>query len=363
MSSLKSLTLAVALAGAVGCTGSIGGGGPSSGTGDPDPSGNPVKPGEPTPSTGAPPGTPGGPPLTTADPNAAGPMPLRRLNRREYNNTVRDLLGDTSRPADAFPPDRESDFLFRRAGLVSAQDTDTIRDAAEALAAAAEKNVGTLAPCAAGARPRRTAARASSPPASACAPSAGRWTPPRCDRLVALYQSRPHHLGADLRRRDPLADRGHAAVAGLPLSLGGRRRRPHGRGRPGAAGRLRDRLAAVVLHLGLDARPGAVRGRRRQQAGHPGASSRRRPGACWATPGPATPCPPSSRSGWAWTRCTDRPKDPAVYPEFKDDLKAAMVAETRAFVSAVVFDGDGAWKPADRPTSPSSTSRWRRSTA
>jgi hypothetical protein len=37
----------------------------------------------------------------------------------------------------------------------------------------------------------------------------------------------------------------------------------------------------------------------------------------------------------------ERPKDPAVYPEFKDDLKAAMVAETRAFVGNVVFDGDG----------------------
>src|SRR5262249_30529575 len=29
----------------------------------------------------------------------------RRLNRAEYNNTVRDLLGVTSRPADDFPPD------------------------------------------------------------------------------------------------------------------------------------------------------------------------------------------------------------------------------------------------------------------
>src|SRR5204862_435819 len=36
----------------------------------------------------------------------------------------------------------------------------------------------------------------------------------------------------------------------------------------------------------------------------------------------------------------DRPKDPAVYPEFKDDLKAAMTAELRAFISSVVFDGD-----------------------
>ena len=37
------------------------------------------------------------------DQTAAGPTPLRRLDRREYNNTVRDLLGDNSSPADKFP--------------------------------------------------------------------------------------------------------------------------------------------------------------------------------------------------------------------------------------------------------------------
>ncbi len=33
------------------------------------------------------------------------PSPLRRLNRFEYNNTVRELLGDKSNPADKFVPD------------------------------------------------------------------------------------------------------------------------------------------------------------------------------------------------------------------------------------------------------------------
>ncbi len=35
-------------------------------------------------------------------------QPLHRLNRLEYNNTVRDLLGTTLRPADAFGPDPEA---------------------------------------------------------------------------------------------------------------------------------------------------------------------------------------------------------------------------------------------------------------
>src|SRR5690242_18145294 len=72
-----------------------------------------------------------GDPGTPADPMAAGPMPLRRLTHREYNNTVRDLLGVTSSPADAFPLDLDNGFLFHRAGLVSSLDASTLRDAAE----------------------------------------------------------------------------------------------------------------------------------------------------------------------------------------------------------------------------------------
>src|SRR5687767_7256830 len=34
-----------------------------------------------------------------------GRITLRRLNRTEYDNTVRDLLGTTLRPASAFQPD------------------------------------------------------------------------------------------------------------------------------------------------------------------------------------------------------------------------------------------------------------------
>src|SRR5262249_4726759 len=34
-----------------------------------------------------------------------GHVVIHRLNRTEYNNTIRDLLGDTSRPADEFPAD------------------------------------------------------------------------------------------------------------------------------------------------------------------------------------------------------------------------------------------------------------------
>src|SRR5688500_5086994 len=105
------------LMGAGACVGSI-----DRDVDDADP-GTPGTPGEPrtpgTPgaggTTGTNPGTGGSTqtPIsgdttgTPPDPNAAGPRPLRRLTRREYNNTIRDLLGDDTKPGDQFPDERE----------------------------------------------------------------------------------------------------------------------------------------------------------------------------------------------------------------------------------------------------------------
>jgi hypothetical protein len=82
-----------------------------------------------------------------SDPNAVGPRPLYRLTRREYNNTVHDLLGDDTHPADGFPDDRDRAFLFRRAGLVATQDADLLRTTAETLAATAIKSIAGILPC------------------------------------------------------------------------------------------------------------------------------------------------------------------------------------------------------------------------
>jgi hypothetical protein len=48
-------------------------------------------------------------------PDAVMREPLHRLNRLEYNNTVRDLLGVSLRPADSFPVDSSSDSAFDNA--------------------------------------------------------------------------------------------------------------------------------------------------------------------------------------------------------------------------------------------------------
>jgi hypothetical protein len=47
-------------------------------------------------------------PESCGAPLEPGPAPIRRLTRGEYNNTVYQLFGDTSLPANAFPPDEEA---------------------------------------------------------------------------------------------------------------------------------------------------------------------------------------------------------------------------------------------------------------
>jgi hypothetical protein len=100
-------------------------GGPS-----PSPSASP----SPSPSPTAPPATCANVDPATLDP---GRVTLRRLNRAEYDNTVRDLLGDTSRPARAFPED-DHGYGFDNIGDVLAVSPLLFEkwfDAAEALAA------------------------------------------------------------------------------------------------------------------------------------------------------------------------------------------------------------------------------------
>jgi hypothetical protein len=74
-------------------------------------------------------------------------LPLRRLTIREYNDTVHDLLGDTTLPANQFASDRDQTFTFRRSGGVAVQDAKLLRTAAEALAATAARNLTAILPC------------------------------------------------------------------------------------------------------------------------------------------------------------------------------------------------------------------------
>jgi len=76
--------------------------------------------------------------LALAGTESANPV-LRRLTHSQYNNTVRDLLGDQTRPADAFP---EEDFVNGFKNQLAVQDispllAEAYNNAAERLAKSA----------------------------------------------------------------------------------------------------------------------------------------------------------------------------------------------------------------------------------
>jgi len=92
-----------------------------------------------------------------------GQSPVRRLNRYEYNNTVADLLKDTTSPADSFPLEEQSSFDNDANVLrASRQLVEGYLGAAETLANGAIAKQDTL-PCAA------TAATADTATAEKCA--------------------------------------------------------------------------------------------------------------------------------------------------------------------------------------------------
>jgi hypothetical protein len=77
------------------------------------------------------------------------PVPeLRRLTRREYNNTVRDLLGDTSAPARAFGRDPSGASGYETPGSMGSLEFDAHMQAAERLAGNAMGRLATLLACA-----------------------------------------------------------------------------------------------------------------------------------------------------------------------------------------------------------------------
>jgi hypothetical protein len=114
----------------------------------------------PTPGPGREPaaGGPGAPPKTQTPREPApagvlddgvGPAPLRRLTRAEYDNTIRDLLDDPSRPAGAFAGDLDAEGTgFVRGGAVSAVDARHLLEAAEKVSATAVRRLDALLPCA-----------------------------------------------------------------------------------------------------------------------------------------------------------------------------------------------------------------------
>jgi len=139
-------------------SGNKGGSSSPGATGDPPGTGTTTDPGNP--STGTP-GTPQTLPGLGEGPYAPdraasvcqsidpGPSPIRRLTREEYDNTVRDLLGDTRRLGSGFPGEETTLGFNNNAETRSVSDVlmESYLDAAEKLAGDAVGKLDMLLPC------------------------------------------------------------------------------------------------------------------------------------------------------------------------------------------------------------------------
>jgi hypothetical protein len=110
-------------------------------------------------------GTGGSSGQTTCPAPSPGASPIRRLTRFELNNTLRDLLFDTSKAADALPPElRGNGFNNDAASLTTSRVlVDGYHDLATTLAKRVTGDAGTLArlsPCAVATQGEDVCARA-----------------------------------------------------------------------------------------------------------------------------------------------------------------------------------------------------------
>jgi hypothetical protein len=113
---------------------------------------SPVTPGAPPPA-GDKPAVPMAVPAA-CESAAVPPAPLRRLTRFEYDNTVRDLLGDTTGPAGGLPAEElgngfGNDASAQAVSSLLAEQYGTVAEGVAARATASPAALGRLAPCAA----------------------------------------------------------------------------------------------------------------------------------------------------------------------------------------------------------------------
>ena len=143
------LLLGVACSGAPDVTGQAAGGGTSGAQPGTLPG---APPATMTGAGGAIPGSAAMPPPACTD-VPSGPTPLRRLTRFEYNNTVRDLLGDSTSPADALPAEAlgngfGNDAAAQPVSSLLAEQYGVVATAIAARAVQSPSSLAALAPCA-----------------------------------------------------------------------------------------------------------------------------------------------------------------------------------------------------------------------
>lgn len=267
---------------------------------------------------------------------AVAPSPMRRLSHTEYDNAVRDLLGDTTRPGRAFTLDTQSGLFDntateQRIGAVLAEQyLDTAVQLAEAI-----PDPKVLAGC--------------DFAAATCAKSfiqkLGRrafrrpLTPDEVTSFVALFDK--VRLAADPAK-------GARAIVAAVLTSPNFLFRPEYGVAPAAlanartlgqfelAGRLStlfwssvpDEVLLDAAAAGKLSTPAEVEAQARRLMADDRAKE-----AIAAFYGQWLGLP----------MLTAATKDPATYPDFNDGLKASMAEESRRFVSDVLWKGDAKW--------------------
>jgi hypothetical protein len=271
-------------------------------------------------------------------PRSAPLGPLRRLSRAQYDNTVRDLLGDTSRPAQAFVAEDVPGAYAGGVALTQAAPAavEQYEKAAEALASAAVKNLTKLLPC----QPTAT-------------------TEESCAQMfIGTFGARAYRRPlADDERAGLLAVyRAVRAAGDFPLAIQAvvqaMLQSPHFLYRVelppagAAAGQVAPlgpyALASRLSYFLLDTMPDealftAAAGGRLSTPADLEREARRLL---------ATPAARDAAAGFftQWLllgKLDSQTKDAKLFPEYTDALRAAMREETLRFSTWALFDGDG----------------------
>ncbi len=344
---------ALALVLLAGCTGSIMGGPPSggfgpggggSGGGNGNPSGN-INGGG-TGGGGMTNGVPGvgngGSTGTAVLPPSQPKGPLRRLSRAQYNNTVRDLLGDTTRPADAFIAEEVPGAFAGSVALTQAAPAtvEQYQSAAETLAATAVKNLAKLVPC-------TPAAGATAAIEEACAQTfIGSFGTRAFRRPLAADEST--NLLALFRSVRAVGDFGLGIQAIVAATLQSpqflyRVELPAAGAAPGTVAALGPyQLASRLSYFLLETMPddplfaSAAAGKLATPADLEREARRllQDPRARDAAAG-------FFRQWLLLGKLDAQKKDAKLFPEFNEDLRTAMREEVTRFTTWALFDGDG----------------------
>jgi hypothetical protein len=270
----------------------------------------------------------------TRDP---GPSPVRRLTRFEYDNTIRDLLGDDSHPSAAFPPDETAQGFDNNAAVMGVTDllAEQYMNVAEDIAgrAVADATVmGRIAPCAS------TDADCGRSFIQAFGRRAWRrpLTDAEVDRLALVFaDATPDGFAAaaqsviEVMLQSPQFL--YRVETGVPAD-----------GRPGWMKLTPWETASRLSYLMWGSMPDdtlldTAAGGGLETAAQVATEARRMLG----DPRAHAVVANFHRQWLELDKLTDLEKDRTIYPAWQDDLRDLMQTEANDLIDAVVWDGDG----------------------